>query len=159
MTEFEDGLNRMRKWQTVADEADALVVIAEGLAELVELLRPVSQVLTAKPEPLVLRSQNMLMPCLAGEPASNGFRRCMEPYGHDGDHVHQDRLAGTVRMWTQRHRDVPKPCGAEFTGGTDTAPRSVLCVRHRGHEGRHMDAVQVYGPGAHMDADTSGVTW
>lgn len=40
MSEFEDGLNRMRGWQTVTDEADALVVIAEGLAEVIALLRP-----------------------------------------------------------------------------------------------------------------------
>lgn len=86
----------------------AILAVAAGIKELVELLRPLVETVTAKPEPLTLRTDGTgSMPCLAGDPGSNGFRRCMEPYGHDGDHVHRSRMTGVDYAWAQPPGDVP----------------------------------------------------
>lgn len=119
----------------------AILAVAAGVKELVELLRPLVDTITAKPEPLKLRTDGTgPMPCLAGDPGSNGFRRCMEPYGHDGDHRHRDGLnAGVEYAWTQRHGDVPArprgdglPCSALLPGGHGRD----RCVMPRGHDGQ-----------------------
>lgn len=87
--------------------ASALLAIADAITELVKTVKPLVDTMTAQPESLKLRTQGPV-PCLAGDPGSNGFRRCMEPYGHDGDHRHRDGLnAGVEYVWTQRHGDVP----------------------------------------------------
>lgn len=130
----------------------AILAVAAGVKELVELLRPLVDTITAKPEPLKLRTDGTgPMPCLAGDPGSNGFRRCMEPYGHDGDHRHRDGLnAGVEYAWTQRHGDVPqqttppahqtvddKRCnrpGSRIDRGA-WGVRQLTCVRLAGHDG------------------------
>lgn len=129
--------------------------IADLLAEIIALLRPLVETVTAKPEPLTLRSTNAPMPCLAADPGSNGFRRCMEPYGHDGDHRHRSNMhPGVEYVWTQRHGDVPKfednsttevktersqRCG-HFGPVTDRGAfgvRRPVCNRNPGHPGPH----------------------
>lgn len=119
----------------------AILAVAAGIKELVEMLRPLVGTITAKPEPLELCSTDPVVSwCLAGDPGSNGFRRCMEPYGHAGDHVHTNRLDNTVVRWSQRHGDVSdRPrgdgslCMALFPGGHG----SDRCVLSRGHDGLH----------------------
>lgn len=134
----------------------AMLTLAEGLAEVIALLRPLVETVTAKSEPLTLRTDvTGPMPCLAGDPGSNGFRRCMEPYGHDGDHRHRDGLnAGVEHVWTQRHGDVPKfedNSTTEVKNGrgqrcrhfgpvTDRGAfgvRRPVCNRNPGHPGPH----------------------
>lgn len=140
MSAFEDNLARMWTWDVVTDEAAAIRVVAQGLAEVIALLRPLVETVTAKPEPLKLRTDGTehLLPCLAGDPSSGGFRRCTESYGHDGDHRHASKLSSVEHVWTQRHGDVPDlaPCGAV---GPLTWGRHHVCDLRAGHTGVHTD--------------------
>lgn len=140
MSAFEDRLRQVR--DTSGDDYYlGLETIAEGLAEIIALLTPLVETVTAKPEPLKLRSQPGQLPCLAGDPGSNGFRRCMEPYGHAGDHRHRDGLnAGVEHVWAQpgifRHLGVMN-CGdvRQFAGEPDAR----RCVLRPDHVGVHCD--------------------
>lgn len=115
----------------------AILAVAASVQELIALLRPLVDTVTVKPEPLVLRTDGteQVLPCLAGDPNSGGFRRCTEPYGHDGDHRHASTMTSVEYVWTQRHGDVPKRCGAraivERIGRT--------CALDAGHTGVHAD--------------------
>lgn len=141
MTRFEDRLREVRG--TNGDDYYlGLEAIAEGLAEIIGLLRPLVDTVTAQPEPVTIRSSGFGIPCLAGDPGSNGFRRCSEPYGHDGDHKHRDRLSGMTTVWSQPVQ-VPPPdrCASNLTdtGGSDREGVNLQCVMPRGHDGLHTD--------------------
>lgn len=132
MSAFEDRLRQVR--DTSGDDYYlGLETIAEGLAEIIALLTPLVETVTAKPEPLKLRSQPGQLPCLAGDPGSNGFRRCMEPYGHDGEHRHRDGLNfGVEHVWAQQPYCY---AGHQFGGESDVR----RCVLRVGHPGVHCD--------------------
>lgn len=159
MSAFEDHLKSFRavsdsmpyarpEQPTVA----GLRTIAEGLAEVIALLRPLVETVTAKPEPLKLRTDGTehLLPCLAGDPSSGGFRRCTEPHGHGGDHRHVSKLSNVEHVWTQRPGDVPQlnpDSGVCGSIGPLTWGRHHVCALTPGHNG------------VHTDGDTHEVTW
>lgn len=146
MSEFDKQRKAFRQahgYQPYAEDSHltnaGLLVLAEGLAEVIELLRPLVETITAKPEPLELRSTGPAMSwCLAGDPTSNGFRRCTEPFGHAGDHVHTDRMTNTVVRWSQRE--------------------AVQCADYSQVDGDHWCVLPLDHAGVHTDG-TEGVTW
>jgi len=149
MSRFEERrADLARAWAIRSGDNDVpalgLLALAEGLAEVIALLRPLVDTVTAQPEPLTLRTDAAGgMPCLAGDPGSNGFRRCMEPYGHDRDHRHRDGLNRDVEYaWTQRHGDVPKPDPCGCVGpqiGVLGADGRYVCALDAGHTGLHTE--------------------
>jgi hypothetical protein len=146
VSEFEKLRNRLRQIGGESDpyggsdEVTGLLAVAEGLAEVIALLKPLVEAVTAKPELLKLRpiiSDWVL--CLASDPSSGGFRRCSERAGHDGDHRHSSPMSSVEYVWTQRHGDVPSrtDCDDLHQFATEHKPRR--CVLSAEHTGVHTD--------------------
>lgn len=111
----------------------AILAVAAGIKELVEMLRPLVDRQSEQP-------QGDGSPCTALIPGGHGSERCVLPRGHDGLH----RLVDG-RSWD----DTPK-CGhyGPFIAGEGHArPR---CKLSRGHTGRHNDGHGMWG----VDAET-----
>lgn len=137
MSEFDKQRKAFRqaRYQPYAEASHltnaGLLVLAEGLAEVIELLRPLVERQSEKP-----RGDGSA--CAHLIPGGHGSDRCVLPHGHDGLH----RLADG-QSWgnstTEVEAEHDQRCG-HFGPVTDRGAfgvRRPVCNRNSGHPGPH----------------------
>jgi hypothetical protein len=144
MSRFEERrADLARAWATRSGDDDVpalgLLALAEGLAEVIALLRPLVDTVTAKPEPLkFVRCQSQ----------QYGVQ-CEHVGGHNG--VHFNDAEGS--KWTTSNADGNRKSGLCGCLGPSVdrgawGVRKAVCGLSAGHTGVHADA-----------DNPDGVTW
>lgn len=154
MNAFEQHLNRMRQIGGEDDPCGAddyvigLRAIAEGLSELIELLRPAVDVITAKPEGFY--SPLEICGALPGDNARKDLA-CVAKKGHPGPHIRWDwstwpapGVAASEAYLKADNQVQTNPCGV-LGPKVDRGSWGVnqhRCRLNTGHAGVHTDGTE-----------------
>lgn len=107
MSAFGDGVDRLRNRRDRDDYEDGLLTVAEGLAEIIGLLRE-----------LALKTSEHHSPCAQPHP-QDSYLQCIKAFGHDG--MHTTKLGA---LWGDTY-ELSEPRSTAVTDGGNPRCQSV----------------------------------